>query len=101
MSYTDKAFCQPQAGKVVPEINLSACEGKMDCVSACPYNVFEMHEITDVQHKALSFAGKLKTFFHGRKKASVVRPEACHACGLCISACPEKAIKLVKIFAEK
>jgi NAD-dependent dihydropyrimidine dehydrogenase PreA subunit len=38
--------------------------------------------------------GKLKTKVHGRKKAFVAQPGACHACGLCVTACPEKAITL-------
>ena len=29
------------------------------------------------------------------KPMIVVNPDACHACGLCATACPEKAIKLV------
>ncbi len=99
MSYNDKAVCNPQAGQVLPEINLSKCEGKRDCVSVCPYNVFEMQEITSEQYKTLSFTGKVKTLFHGRKKAFAVRSSACQACGLCVTACPEKAIKLVKALA--
>ncbi|MGZ4053506.1 MAG: 4Fe-4S binding protein [Bacteroidia bacterium] len=27
----------------------------------------------------------------------VVRPEKCHACGLCVTSCPEHAIKLTKV----
>jgi NAD-dependent dihydropyrimidine dehydrogenase PreA subunit len=26
-----------------------------------------------------------------------VRAEACHACGLCVKACPETAIRLVRL----
>ncbi|EQA34736.1 4Fe-4S binding domain protein [Leptospira inadai serovar Lyme str. 10] len=33
--------------------------------------------------------------FHGPNKAYVVRPEDCHACGLCVAACPEKAVRLI------
>ena len=29
----------------------------------------------------------------------VVRPDACAACGHCVTACPERAIKLVKVVA--
>jgi 4Fe-4S ferredoxin len=47
--------------------------------------------------KALSFIGKIKTRVHGNKKAYVVQPDLCHACGLCVTACPEKAIKLKKV----
>ena len=30
------------------------------------------------------------------RQAFVERPDACHACGLCVPACPEKAITLVR-----
>jgi 4Fe-4S ferredoxin len=26
----------------------------------------------------------------------VIKPDACHACGLCVTACPEKAITLIR-----
>ena len=44
----------------------------------------------------MSLIGKLKARVHGNRQAFVVHAEACHACGLCVTACPEKAIKLVK-----
>ena len=100
MIYTDRVFCKQEAGKLKPAINLSKCEGKMDCIRVCPYNVFEKQVITDIQYKELSFTGKIKTFFHGREKVVAARPDACHACGLCVTACPEKAIKLVSFLAE-
>jgi 4Fe-4S ferredoxin len=40
--------------------------------------------------------GKLKLFVHGGKQAFVLDPDACRGCGLCVKACPEKAIKLQK-----
>lgn len=89
--------CKEESGKLVPLIDLNKCEGKTPCMPICPYNVLEIKEISQEQYKTLSFFGKLKTFVHGKKKAFVVQPDACHACGLCVSACPERAIKLVKI----
>lgn len=89
-----KDDCKHEAGKLIPVINLNKCEGKEDCVEVCPYDVFEMQEIDDATHATLSFKGKLKTFFTGRKKAFAVNAASCHACGLCVTACPEKAIKL-------
>lgn len=79
-----------------PLVNLSKCETKGPCVDVCPYQVLELRDITPAQQRELTFAGKIKTLVHGRKKAFVVYPEACHACGLCVTACPEKAIKLVR-----
>ena len=31
---------------------------------------------------------------HGNRQAFVMRPADCHACQLCIEACPEKALTL-------
>jgi NAD-dependent dihydropyrimidine dehydrogenase PreA subunit len=42
----------------------------------------------------LSWLGMLKAWAHGNKQAYVVRGESCHACRLCIDACPEKALTL-------
>jgi len=91
-----KENCQEESGKLVPLIDLNKCEGKTPCVPICPYNVLEIKEISQEQYNALSFFGKLKTFVHGKKKAFVAKPDACHACGLCVSACPERAIKLTR-----
>ena len=88
--------CKDEAGKLIPVINLNTCEGKGPCIEVCPYDVFEMKPITEEQYSGLSWIGKLKTKVHGREKAFVVNAELCHACGLCVTACPEKAIKLKK-----
>jgi len=88
--------CKEEAGQLMPVINLNSCEGKGPCIDICPFNVFEMQEISDEQFNNLSFFGKLKTRVHGRDKAVVINADACHACGLCVSVCPEKAIKLSK-----
>lgn len=88
--------CKEESGKLMPLINLNSCEGKGPCIEVCPYSVFEMKPINDEQFKDLSFIGKIKTRVHGREKAMVINAGACHACGLCVSACPEKAIKLIR-----
>ena len=44
----------------------------------------------------MSLRGRLKALVHGSRQAFVARPEACHACGLCVAACPERAITLGK-----
>jgi 4Fe-4S ferredoxin len=85
-----------EPGVLVPVIDRNRCEGKKDCVEVCPYKVFEMGKLDEAQRKTLSTTGRIKSFFHGYRQAFVVRPEDCHACGLCVTACPEKAIKLAR-----
>jgi 4Fe-4S ferredoxin len=81
-------------GVLVPVVNRNKCEGKNDCVEICPYHVFELRKLADAEKKSLSVVGRIKSFFHGYQQAFVIAPEACHSCGLCVTACPEKAIKL-------
>jgi 4Fe-4S ferredoxin len=88
--------CKSPAGAFVPAIDRARCEGKEDCVRVCPFNVFEVGRITDADFAALGPLGKLKSVVHGRKTAYTPRASACEACGKCVSACPEKAIKLVR-----
>ena len=89
-----KKTCAPEGGRVVPVIDRNRCEAKSDCVEVCPYDVFELRRLTPEERSGLSFVGRLKVFFHGGKQAFAVRADACHACGLCVRACPEKAIRL-------
>ena len=77
-----------------PRIDRGRCEGKAACVAVCPYDVFEVRRIDDADFAALSLFGKLKSVAHGRKTAYTPRADACRACGLCVVACPEKAIAL-------
>jgi len=88
--------CKQPPGVVAPEINRSRCEGKEDCVEVCPYDVFEIRTLTKDERRALPFLARLKAAAHGNRQAFAVRAEACHACGLCVQACPERAIRLVK-----
>jgi NAD-dependent dihydropyrimidine dehydrogenase PreA subunit len=83
-----------QQGLLRPVINRNRCEAKNDCVEACPYDVFEIRTLVASERAALSWVGKLKTWAHGYQQAFAVRAEECHGCGLCVSACPEKAITL-------
>ena len=88
--------CKHEAGIFAPVIDPNSCEGKQDCVSACPYDVFEMGVISVEQRKKLSWIGWAKALAHGGKQAFAVRAEDCHACGLCVTACPENAIRLAR-----
>lgn len=85
-----------EPGKVMPEVDRNRCEGKYDCVRVCPYNVFEVRKIDVQDFAALSFKGKVRSLLHGRLTAYTPAADACRACGLCVRACPEDAIRLVK-----
>jgi NAD-dependent dihydropyrimidine dehydrogenase PreA subunit len=88
--------CRAEPGRFTPLIDLTRCEGKRDCTEVCPYDVFEVTRITDADFGALSLFGKVRSVAHGRQAAYAVRADACHACGLCVVACPESAITLVR-----
>ena len=89
--------CKQEAGLFAPLIDANRCEGKADCVTVCPYDVFEMGILPVDARRTLSLKGKIKGFAHGWKQAFAVNAEACRACGLCVSTCPEKAIKLGRV----
>ena len=88
--------CKAAPASYAPVIDRGKCEGKNDCVEVCPYDVFEVRRIDDADFAALSFVGKMKSRAHGRKTAYTPNAAACQACGLCVVACPEDAIELVK-----
>jgi 4Fe-4S ferredoxin len=83
-------------GELAPLIDRNRCEGKADCVRVCPYHVFEIQVLSENQRAELSTRGRMKALFHGNRQAFAVNATECHACGLCVTACPEHAIKLVK-----
>lgn len=87
--------CKGEAGRVAPLIDRNRCEAKAKCVELCPFEVFEIRALEPADRAALSFTGRLKAWVHGGRQAYVLRPDACHACQLCIKACPEDAISLV------
>jgi 4Fe-4S ferredoxin len=90
---SDRADCK-EAGQLVPVIDSSRCEAKEDCVRVCPYDVFTVRKLTETERAALGLLVRFKVFVHGGKQAFVSRPTDCHACGKCVTACPEKAITL-------
>lgn len=83
-----------EPGVVEPVVNRNKCEAKGDCVTVCPYDVFEIRKVPQSDMSQMSWKGRLKTWAHGGKQAYVIRPDACHACGHCVTACPEHAIQL-------
>jgi 4Fe-4S ferredoxin len=77
-----------------PVVDHGLCEAKRDCVRVCPYDVFEVRRMDPDDFTALGMLGKLRSTAHRRMTAYVARPDQCHECGLCVSACPEHAITL-------
>lgn len=96
-----RGSCPGTPGKVVPAIDRNRCEGKADCVRVCPYDVFEIGTLGDDERAGLSLRGRLKAWAHRHRQAFVVRPDDCHACGACVAACPEQAIRLVSSRADR
>jgi 4Fe-4S ferredoxin len=85
---------------MMPQIRLGKCEGAGDCAEVCPYDVFEIRKATKDERANFNLKERIKSFVHGHKKGFVVKPEQCQACGLCVKACPEKAIKLAKYLQD-
>ena len=88
--------CGAPPARWKPIVDRGRCEGKRDCVDVCPYSVFEVRRIDDADFEALGFFGRLKSRAHNRLTAYTPLAEACRACGLCVVACPEDAIRLEK-----
>ncbi len=84
-------------GRVTPVVDPRRCEGKTDCAQVCPYDVFDVRRLTDAERQALPLLSRVKLAVHGGRQAFVARPEQCHACGLCVNACPERAIRLLRV----
>jgi 4Fe-4S ferredoxin len=86
--------CAGNPGTVAPVVDRNRCEGEEQCVQVCPYNVFEVRVLAPAERSELPLLGRLKAWAHGNRQAFVVRPADCHACRLCITACPEQALHL-------
>ena len=88
--------CKAEPGAWQPVVDHARCEGKHDCVDVCPYDVFEVRRIDDADFQALGWLTRAKVFVHRMQTAYTPRAAACQACGLCVVACPEDAITLVR-----
>lgn len=88
--------CTAEGGRFTPKVDHGKCEGKEDCAAVCPYDVFEVRKIDDADFEALGFLARLKKRAHRRQSAYTPGADGCRACGMCVVACPEKAITLVE-----
>ncbi len=88
--------CKSGRGVFAPVVDRSRCEGKAECVTVCPFDVFEVRRIEDEDFAQLGLLARMKSRAHGRKTAYTPRASDCEACGKCVAACPEKAITLAR-----
>jgi 4Fe-4S ferredoxin len=88
--------CKAPPGTWAPIVDPGRCEGKADCVAVCPYQVFQIGRIDDAIYRSLPLLARLKVRVHGMKTSQTVGAAACQACGLCVVACPEDAIRLAR-----
>jgi 4Fe-4S ferredoxin len=86
--------CKAEPTGQVPVIDRNRCEAKEDCVVVCPFGVFEMRVLAADERVGVSLRGRLNLLVHRGRQAVVIAPDQCHACGLCVTACPERAIRL-------
>jgi 4Fe-4S ferredoxin len=97
MTTDSTTACKQAPGVIAPSINFARCEGKADCAVVCPEDVFEIRRIDAADYQKLGRLHRFKLHVHGMKVAYAPHAEACRACGLCVSACPEHAITLVRM----
>ena len=86
--------CEQDPGVFRPVVDRNRCEGKGECVRVCPVGVYAVGTLPRAERASLSTKGKIKGFVHRWQQALLVHEAACEACGLCVSACPEQALKL-------
>ena len=88
--------CSAPGGVFVPIVDHARCEGKRDCIDVCPNDVFEVRRIEEADYRRLGRINRLKVRAHGMVTAYTPNASDCHACGLCVVACPEQAIALTR-----
>ena len=88
--------CKQEPGAFSPVIDRNRCEGKGACVRVCPVGVFAVDTLPKSAREGLSVKGRIKGVVHRWQQALLINAERCEACGLCVSACPEKAITLAR-----
>lgn len=59
--------------------------------------VFELGTLPSPLRAGLSLKGKIKGLAHQWQQALLTHASACEACGKCVGACPEQAIKLERL----
>jgi NAD-dependent dihydropyrimidine dehydrogenase PreA subunit len=87
--------CAAEPGAWTPAVDFNKCEGKRDCVVVCPNDVFEVRRIDRGDFLRLGAFSRLRVVAHRGQVAYTPNADQCHACGLCVVACPEKAITLL------
>jgi len=80
------------AGEI--KIDKSSCDGCGKCAVICPNKVISLQDLSDSEMSELSFKGKVKVLFKGRRKAYVQHLNACTSCRLCEKNCHESAIQV-------